>query len=270
MIRLSRTLLSAAGAVLLVAGCSSGVEGTGQIAVQMTDAPGDGVQSATVWISRIYLVGGSETSGPRYDVSTTAQMFDLLTLTNGATAALGTATIPVGDYTQLRFVVDSARVTLKAPLMFSDGSSSKVLKTPSGQQSGIKVNFSGPVHVAAGQTILVVDFDVARNFVFTGPSASPTGVIFKPVLHATVRDVAGSIAGTVLPANSKSRLYAIMNGDTVTSALADSVTGAYKLWFLPPGSYAVAATATGLQTQSTNVSVAQAQNVISLNFTLTP
>ena len=171
---------------------------------------------------------------------------------------------------QLRFVVDSARVTLVAGKTFSDGTNSKTMKTPSAQQSGIKVNFSGPVNVTPGQTILVVDFDVARNFVFTGPSASPTGVLFKPVLHASVRDVAGSIAGTVTPVSARARLYAIMNGDTVTSALADSVTGSYKLWFLTPGSYSVAATATGFTTQTASTSVAEAQNVTSVNFALVP
>jgi len=270
MLRFSARLTIAAGAACFLAACGADTGVSGQIAVQLTDAPGDNIQSATVWVSSVTLVGGSDSTGPQYTVLSTPQQYDLLTLTNGATAALGTASIPAGDYTQLRFVVDSARVTLKAGKTFSDNTSSKTLQTPSAQHSGIKVNFSGPVHVASGQTILVVDFDVSRNFVFTGPSASPTGLLFKPVLHASVRDIAASIAGTVMPASSKARLYAIMNGDTVTSALADSVTGAYKLWFLPPGSYTVAAVATGFLTQTVSTSVADAQNKTGLDFTLTP
>jgi len=257
-------------ALLLLAGCDSASGGTGQVVVQLTDAPVDNIQSAMVWVSSVYLIGGSDSTGNRFTVLSTPQEYDLLTLTNGATATLGDVTVPEGSYTQLRFVVDSARVTLKTGFTFSDGTSSKTLQTPSAQQTGIKVNFAGPVSVGPGQTILVVDFDVARNFVFTGPSANPNGVLFKPVLHATVRDIAGSIAGTVTPASAKARLYAIMNGDTVTSALADTLTGAYKLWYLPPGDYSVSAVATGFQTQTATTSVADGQNVTGLNFALVP
>lgn len=256
------------GGVTACSGSDSGT--TGQIIVRLTDSPVDNIQSATVWVSSVYLIGGSDSTGTRYTVTTTPQQYDLLTLTDGVTADLGTATIPTGDYTQMRLVVDSARVTLNAGKTFSDGSSSKTLQTPSAQRTGIKVNFSGPVNVTPGQTILVVDFDVARNFVFTGPAASPTGVLFKPVLHASVQDIAGSIAGTVSPASSKARFYAIMNGDTVTSTLADSTTGAYQLWFLPPGSYNVAAVATGFQTQTASTTVGNAENVTGVNFALTP
>lgn len=264
-----RTTFSALLAGAAVA-CGSDSGTTGQIAVRITDSPVDDIESAVVWISSVYLIGGTETTGNRYTVTATPQQYDLLDLTDGVTAALGTATIPTGDYTQMRLVVDSARVTLKAGKTFSDGSSSKTLQTPSAQRTGIKVNFSGPVHVAPGQTILVVDFDVSRNFVFTGPAANPTGVLFKPVLHATVQDIAGSIAGTVSPASSKARIYGIMSGDTVTSALADSTTGAYQLWFLPPGSYDVAAVATGFQTQSKSTTVGTAQAVTGVDFVLTP
>jgi hypothetical protein len=270
MVRIAGKFTARTCALLLLAGCGGESGGTGQVAVQLTDAPIENVQSATVWVSSVYLIGGSDSTGARFTVLSTPQQYDLLTLTNGATAALGVATIPIGNYTQLRFVVDSARITLKAGKTFSDGSSSKTLQTPSAQRTGIKVDFSGPVNIVPGQTILVVDFDMARNFVFTGPSASPTGVLFTPVLHATVRDIAGSIAGTVTPANAKARLYAILNGDTITSALADSLTGVYKLWFLPPGSYSVAAVATGFQTQTASAAVADAQNVTGLNFALTP
>ena len=270
---MTRKLAACASALILCAGCDSATEGSGsgsgQLVVQLTDAPIDNLQSATIWVSRVYLFGNGDSSR-HYVVMSTPQQYDLLTLTNGVTVALGTVTIPTGQYNQMRFLVDSARVTLKPGMTFSDGSSSKLMKTPSAQQSGIKVNFSGPVNVTVGQTILVVDFDVSRNFVFTGPKALPTGVLFKPVLHASVRDVAGSISGTVTPLNSRAQVYAIMNGDTVTSALADSVTGTYKLWYLPPGIYSVGVSATGLVSQSAVTPVADGQGVANVNFALIP
>jgi len=268
---LIRRLSSGVAALILLAGCgdSAGTGGSAQLVVRLTDAPIDNVQSATIWVSSVYLIGGSDSTGNRFVVMDTAAMYDVLTLTDGVTALVGDVTVPSGTYTQMRMVVDSARVTLKN-ITFSDGSTSKTMKTPSGQQSGIKVNFSGPVNIDPGQTVLVVDFDVSRNFVFTGPKTSPNGVIFKPVLHATVSDVAGSITGTVTPLTSKASLFAIMGTDTVTSAVADSVTGVYKLWYLPPGSYTVAATATGLVSQTKTATVGDGQNVTGVDFALIP
>ncbi|MEK7667644.1 MAG: DUF4382 domain-containing protein [Gemmatimonadota bacterium] len=271
-LRSSLALALVAGSVVACGGSDSGT--TGQLTVRLTDAPGDYVQSATVWISSIYLIGGNDTTGTRYTVTSTPQSYDLMTLQNGVTTALGTSTIPVGDYSQMRMVVDSARVTLKAGITIG-GASTVSLQTPSAQRTGIKVNFSGPLHVAAGQTILVVDFDVARNFVFQGPRGSPTGVSFKPVLHAVVTDIAASIAGTVGPAAAaatKPMVYAIASGDTVSSAVADSATGAYRLRYLDPrvSPFNVVVVATGYQTQNRSVPVRSAQDTTGVNFTLVP
>ena len=268
----SIALALVAGVAVACAGSDSGT--TGQLTIRLTDAPGDHIQSATVYISSIYVIGGNDTTGTRFTISETPQQFDLMTLENGVTTAIGTATIPVGDYTQLRLKVDSARVTLKAGVTIG-GASTVSLRTPSAHQTGIKVNFSGPLHVVPGETFLVVDFDVARNFVFQGPRGAPTGVSFKPVLHAVVTDIAASIAGTVGPAAAaatKPSVYAIANGDTVSSAVADSATGAYRLRYLDPrvSPFNVVAVATGYQTQNRSVPVRNAQDTTGVNFTLAP
>jgi uncharacterized protein DUF4382 len=266
-------VLPSAIALLALAACNgTTAPSMGQLNLHLTDAPLAGIASATVQITKAYLIGGGDASGPRFTITDTPQSYDLLTLQNGATALLGSASIPVGDYTQLRLVVGQATVTLASPLTFSDGSTSKTVKVPSGMETGIKVNFSGPVHIHPGQTDLVVDFDVSRNFVFTGGASSPTGVLFTPVLQASVMDVAGSISGTSSPAAALGHLFAIMTTsggpDTVASALADATTGAYKLWYLPPGSYTVADTAVGYKNSTQSVTVGPAQNVTGVNFAL--
>ena len=270
--RNSIALALVAGGAVACGGSDSGT--TGQLTIRLTDAPGDHIESATVYISSIYLIGGNDTTGTRFTISETPQQYDLMTLQNGVTTALGTATVPVGDYTQLRLKVDSARVTLKAGVTIG-GASTVSLRTPSAQQTGIKVNFSGPLQVVPGQTFLVVDFDVARNFVFQGPRGAPTGVSFKPVLHAVVTDIAASIAGTVGPAEAaatKPSVYAIADGDTVSSAVADSATGAYRLRYLDPrvSPFNVVVAATGYQTQSRSVPVRSAQDTTGVDFTLIP
>jgi len=259
------------------AGCGSDSGTTGQLSVRLTDAPGDYIQSATIWVSSIYLIGGTDPAGPRYTIASTPASYELTALHDGVDAALGTATIPVGDYTQMRLVVDRAEVTLK-PGITIGGASTVSLQTPSAQRTGIKVNFSGPLHVAPGQTVLVVDFDVSRNFVFNGPAGAPNGVLFKPVLHATVTDIAGAIAGTASPASANHLLFAIVTPtgglpDTVASAVADPATGAYILRYLDPrvSPFTVADSAIGYRTQqTTQVAVLAARTTPSVDFTLLP
>lgn len=222
--------------------------------VRLTDAPAPALASAQVWISKVYLVGNDGTS--RFTITTgPSTEYDLLDFQGGVTALLGDITIPAGDYAQLRMIVDSARVTLANGVLFSDGTDSRAMKVPSGPQTGIKVEFGGPVHIVPGQTSLVVDFSVLQSFVFLGPSASPNGVLFKPVLHGVVTDQAGSIAGTSSPAASLGVLFAINGTDTVASALADPSTGAYALMFLPPATYTVADSSTVNGHKATNQTV---------------
>ena len=228
--------------------------------VRLTDAPAPELASAQVWISQVYLVGSDGTSRFTIPISPSTE-YDLLDFQGGVTALLGDITIPAGDYAQLRMIVDSALVTLKSSL-FSNGTDTVTLKVPSGPQTGIKVEFGGPVHIAPGQTDLVVDFDVSRSFVFQGPATGPYGASFKPVLHGVVQDIAGSISGTSTPATAV--LFAInASNDRVASATADATSGAYKLMFLPPATYTVldSNTVNAHKVTSTPVVVGPGQNV---------
>jgi hypothetical protein len=236
------------------------------LTLRLADAPGEDIESAMIWVSGVSIVGenGHEV------VSTDTASYDLLELQDGVTAYLGSAEIPVGSYNQLRLIVDSARVTLKDPTTFTSGSSSELMRVPSGSTSGLKVKLDN-VTIVPGETVLLVDFDVSRSFVFQGPPGGPKSASFKPVIHATVMNVAGSIAGTVQPADSKAGLYAILGIDTVATAAADSLTGAYTLRFLPPGSYTVSVGAIGFQDAGVeNVLVGQSQGVTGVDFTLVP
>jgi len=251
----------------VLAGCEVGPgPQMSHLTVRLTDAPAPELASAEIWISKVYLVG----DGTRFTITETPQQFDLLTLQNGVTGLLGDITIPAGDYTSLHLIVDSARVTLADGVLFSDGSNSRQMKVPSGPQTGLKVNFGGPIHIAPGETDLLVDFDVLRSFVFQGPRDNPHGVIFKPVLHGVVTDQAGSISGTSSPAAALGVLFAINGTDTVASALADPSTGAYALLFLPPGAYTVAdsSTVNGHLAPSQNVTVGVGEHVTGVDFTI--
>jgi hypothetical protein len=167
----------------LLAACQDLGPGMATVTLRLSDAPAN-FQSATVWVSKVQLVGGD--SGLQ-TISTTPTSYDLLSLQNGVTALLGTATIPAGSYEQLRLIVDSARVVLATGFTFADGDTTAALRVPSGMETGIKVDFAGGVTLPPGQSTMVVDFDVSKSFVLQGPATGPFGVSFKPVIHATVQ-----------------------------------------------------------------------------------
>jgi len=258
-----------AASCLAVGACSDGGTSNatmGTLTVRLADAPGEEVESAVIWVSGVSIVGEDGI----HIISSDTASYNLLALQHGVTAYLGSAEIPVGTYSQLRLIVDSARITLKAPTTFTSGSGSASLKVPSGSTSGLKVNL-GNVSVVPGETVLLVDFDVSRSFVFQGPPGGPKSASFKPVIHATVMDVAGSIAGTVQPASSKAGLYAIQGLDTIATASADSLTGAYVIRYLAPGAYSVLARAAGFKDGVVDpVLVGNSQNVTGVDFTLVP
>jgi hypothetical protein len=258
-------------ATAVMTACSSddnGPSGTGTMTVRLTDAPADDFESVTIYVSEV-TIKPSETSGSTHVITDTKASYDLLALQNGVTATMGSAVIPTGTYHQVRLLVDSARVVLKAGRTFADGSTTAKLNVPSGSQTGIKINFSPPVTVTSGETVLLVDFDVSQSFVFQGPRTHPNSVSFKPVVHATAIDVAASISGTVLPAIAGATVYAIAGTDTVQTAFANTTTGAYTLRFLAPGTYVVAATATGYSVALSNtITLGNSETRTGVNLTL--
>jgi len=257
---------------LAAAACSdnTGASGTGTVVVRLSDAPSDDLQSATIYVSQV-TVKGSGVSADEQVISNTKASYDLLTLQNGITATLGSATVPTGSYSQIRLLVDSARVVLKTGHTFADGSTTAKLSVPSGSESGLKVNLSPTVTVTSGQTVLLIDFDISQSFVFQGPHDHPNSVSFKPVLHATATDVAASISGTVTPLAVNAAVYAIQGTDTAATAFPSATTGAYTLRFLAPGTYTVAVKATGFQIAlNAGVTVGNAEAKTGVNFVLVP
>lgn len=188
----------AVAAVLGVLGAtacdSTGPEGDARVQVQLTDAPADHIESADVWISRVYLQGGDDDGEDAEDSASgrvdlfndpdNPREYDLLDLQNGVVADLtDPIAVESGTYGQLRLVVDSARIRLAEGFTFADGESEMTLFVPSGSQSGIKVQLIEPIDATADDlTIVLVDFDVEQNFVFQGPEDAPTGVLFTPTL----------------------------------------------------------------------------------------
>ena len=257
---LSTTMVLALGAA--ACGDGTGPGGDASVRVLLTDAPSDYIESAWVDIGAVELLPAGGGGPVVLTEDGTDGLVDLLELQGTATALLADAVIEAGDYHQIRLIVEDASVDLAEGYEFNDGSTSKDLFVPSGAQTGIKLNLAGsdgeddagPVRIASGETVLVLDFDVHQSFVIQGEPDGPAGindVLFTPTLRVVVQDVAASVSGTV----STSVTGASVEGLVVTAEPTDEGTleeyqsqtgtavtdesGAYTIYFLVPGSYTV-------------------------------
>jgi hypothetical protein len=215
---MNRVLRTVAGVALLAFGvaCTNGAAGpagSGEVTVLLTGGttttadlgldgismapPGsENIASASVEIGAVELLPvcedseGEEGEGDCEAVVVTEAggSYDLLDFMNGINATLGTATVPAGAYIQLRLHVLSASVTLVDGVTFPDGSSTADLTVPSGAQSGIKILLSDDdeepgLTVGEGELVVLLELDVSRNFVLTGPPGSPRRALFTPVVR---------------------------------------------------------------------------------------
>ncbi|MEJ2637167.1 MAG: DUF4382 domain-containing protein [Calditrichia bacterium] len=127
-------------------------------------------------------------------------------------------------------MIDSAEVVV-------DGQN-RQLTVPSGAQTGLKL---GPEFtVEAGATYeLVLDFDVQRSIVATGPRPHPTGYKLKPHIRVVPKAITGSISGNVTNPGDQPYAYALQDGDTLASTMVDTLSGNFMLAYLQAGYYSV-------------------------------
>jgi hypothetical protein len=162
---------------------------TGTLALYLSDAPLDAnnVTGVYITISEIqYHLGNQwitceEFKGPK--------IYDLLELTGGNSTLLGEFTLPAGNYTQIRFMLDIAErgsnpTNPDCYVEFADNST-EPLFTPSGNTTGYKA--IGRFEVTANETVEVTaDFDVREAVVVAHSS-----YILKPTIKLILNNQEG-------------------------------------------------------------------------------
>ena len=221
--------------LLFFIGCTKNVtqpeESTGILKIFITDAPAS-YEAVNITFSTISAHIDSEWVTVQAEPITV----NLLEWNNGKSIEVGAAEVPAGHYTQIRLIIENAEISVNQVV--------HPLSVPSGAQTGLKL---GPAFsVLPGSTCeLVIDFDVQRSIVVTGPKWNPKGYKLKPRLRVTPKAVTGSISGTVENPKDVPLAYAIQENvsineqDTLTTAIVDTTTGEFMLAFLPEGIYKV-------------------------------
>ncbi|GAB3653266.1 hypothetical protein GCM10028791_23320 [Echinicola sediminis] len=217
--------------LLLLASCDNEVSkemgGTARVNVSLIDAP---AEYDAFWVEVLgveILTKGEDESDDSAWISiphdSDEHHLNLLSLVGGNHASIGSREIPAGEISQIRLLLGEDN------FLVIDGEEIP-LKTPSAQQSGLKLKLNQEL-MAGIQYDLVIDFDAAKSIVKAGNSGQ---YILKPVLRVVAEESA-SLEGQVLPVDADPIVYGIINEDTVSTFTDES--GAFALRGLISGEY---------------------------------
>lgn len=235
----------------------------GGLTVIVTDKPFayDLVESALVRVDQVRIhKDATGSSGFETLYSGPALEFNLLDLTNGVTAFLADAQIPVGTYHQLRLHVVGGRLELIDGDVFSTELGN--LELTSTGTSGLKVFIDPPIEIVQQvSSTLLIDFDLSKTFQAV-PGNDPlnaTKFKLKPVVHAVNLSLTGEVRGVVEMSNgaggyvnvAKASVYLQPFGDpdpaNSIAATASAAEGSFALIGVRPGTWDVLALKDTLQ-----------------------
>ncbi len=224
--------------------------GKTQLKVYLTDDPAD-YDHVFIDVKDVQINVTNDTAGGWQSLSTVnAGTYDLLKLVNDDDTLLASSDIPTGTIEQMRLILgDNNYVVVNGENI--------PLKTPSAQQSGLKLNIHQSVSSGILYTI-TLDFDAGKSIVKTGNG----NYILKPVIRTVFNAVGGSIKGFVLPDTVTTAIFAIQPPDTIASTFTGSnggylikglAAGSYTLSFVPNDTSFATETKTGILVTTGNV-----------------
>ncbi|HEY5689731.1 MAG TPA: DUF4382 domain-containing protein [Yeosuana sp.] len=213
-----------------------------RISVRLVDAPGD-FKAVNVEVVDVMIKMDDDSDGEGGWMSLEVQnaTVNLLDFTGGISQVLvDRFPIPAGTLSQMRLVLGDGNT-----IVIENNSEEDIeydLKTPSAQQSGLKLKVNTVIE--EGFTYdFILDFDVEKSVVIAGNSGN---IILKPVLYVSTEVSSGIIEGTVTPVDVPSIASVLVDDkgtpetddDFIISAYTDE-NGSFALWGVPEGTYEV-------------------------------
>ena len=201
------------------------VDPNGRLKMYLIDSPA-ALDSVIICVTRVevHKAGNDSTSG-WFVINDSTRYFDLLQLTNGASAILGDTSLPAGQYTQIRLFIGDGSYVI-------DQGIKHFLEVPSGSQSGLKLIHQFTIESNKLYELLL-DFNVEKSIVITGNGQYK----LKPTIKVTPVVISGSISGEVLPLDAQPTIWTVYGIDTITTYT--DLQGHFKLMGLLQGLYDV-------------------------------
>lgn len=219
--------------LFILSSCSRNEKTSGSadahLQIMLTDSPFPNAKEVWVDIREIEIIhDGSEQ--PIILNGTHPGLYNLLNFTDGKDTLLADATIPAGNISQIRLILGDNNYII------TTGGEQLALKTPSAQESGLKVQIHQDV---SGGILyrLTLDFDAGKSIIKAGNSGQ---YLLKPVLRIlSLQPSGGNIQGIVLPDSVSTVVYAILGTDTIASTFTNGLDGAYLIKDVPAGNYSL-------------------------------
>jgi hypothetical protein len=203
------------------------LSGETDLSVYLTDDPGE-YDQVNLDIQGMEVHYTDDTDDKWYTLKNFHNgVYDILRFTNGKDTLLANDRVSAKHINQIRLILGDNNTVVV------DGTTYP-LETPSGQESGVKLNVDATLTEGIKYEIWT-DFDAQKSIVVTGNNK----YILKPVVRVYTKAITGSISGVVLPVASKAWVYAVSGDDTIASTRPDAVSGAFLINGLNAGQYRV-------------------------------
>lgn len=192
-----------------------------RIQIYLTDAPGDYEEVNIDVVSVRVIINDSMINLP-----TNAGIYNILDFVNGKDTLLVEDEIPSGYLSQIRLVLGEDNTVKRDGQLYD-------MKTPSAQQSGLKLNVHEDIHPGLSYAY-VLDFEADKSIVTTGNGRHQ----LKPVIRVFTKAVSGAVKGVSWPPEAKTYISVISASDTVGTS-ADTVTGEFMVLGIAEGTYEI-------------------------------
>jgi hypothetical protein len=216
-----KKILFAAGLAVIIAGCSDMNTDSSRADIQfrLTDAPGE-FQEVNIDIVAVNVI----VNDSMIELGTNQGIYNLLDFVNGRDTLIVDEDIPSGYISQIRLVLGENNTVMVDSVVYA-------LKTPSAQQSGLKLQVHEEL-VGGESYAYVIDFMVDKSVHQTGNGK----YMLKPVIRVFTEAITGAISGIAQPAEARPVITAMSDVDTV-STYADTVSGTFMIRGLAEGNY---------------------------------
>lgn len=202
--------------------------GFANISIKLVDGPGN-YDKVFVDVQDILIKMNDDSEGDSgwESVGVTPGVYDLLELTGGQSAILiDDYEVLAGELSQMRMILGDNNYVVKGEEEFP-------LKTPSAQQSGLKLKINQTLE-AGYLYSFVLDFDVAKSIVDAGNS---NNIILKPVINASLEAASGIIKGVISPSDFQTEVSVMVDGESISTFANTENGGAFMLYGVFAGTY---------------------------------
>lgn len=196
-----------------------------KVRINLIDKPAEQFDAVFVDIQEVWMSHSESDEWTLVsDTESPPGVINLLELTNGKSILLGEMNLQAESISEIRLVLGENNS------LVADGKPYE-LKTPSAQQSGLKIKLNE--YLKAGKTNdIILDFDAAQSIVEAGNSGK---YILKPVIRPIKTEGFGSIKGKVEPLGTQG-LIRMSSGSKSYNTFLDS-DGGFTILGLPAGIY---------------------------------